>query len=213
MHAESVILDIDGTLWDSRQLLAQAYNDQLKEDGVSGYHITASRLRSLFGTPVTEMNDILFPELPLPVRRHLLDGWLKKTDEYLDKFGGAEIAYPNIRITVEALAKNHRVFIVSNGHATYPDLCARKLGFDHCLSGSLTFGETGLPKGQTILQLMEREKITSAAYVGDTQGDLIACRTAGIPFIWASYGFGTPEACDEKILDFTELLTLFKEDL
>ena len=39
---------------------------------------------------------------------------------------------------------------------------------------------------------MERNRITSAAYVGDTQGDLEAARLAGIPFVWAAYGFGNP---------------------
>ena len=213
MRAESLILDIDGTLWDSRHLLALAYNDQLAEDGIPGYHITAAMLRPLFGKPVTEINDTLFPELPEQQRRHLLEGWLKHTDEYLEAYGSAEIAYPNVRTTVEALAKRHRLFIVSNGHASYPEVCARKLGFADQLSGSLTFGQTGLPKGQTIRMLMEKHGIQSAAYIGDTQGDLEASRTAGIPFVWASYGFGTPKEYDARIQDLTELITLFGEDL
>lgn len=47
--------------------------------------------------------------------------------------------------------------------------------------------------------LMERNGIAEAAYVGDTQGDLEAARLAGIPFVWAAYGFGKPEAWEVRI--------------
>ena len=35
MNCEALILDIDGTLWDSRALVAEGYNIQLKEEGLS----------------------------------------------------------------------------------------------------------------------------------------------------------------------------------
>lgn len=40
MNYESLIFDIDGTLWDSRALVAEGYNIQLKRRGFPG---TASR--------------------------------------------------------------------------------------------------------------------------------------------------------------------------
>ena len=39
--------------------------------------------------------------------------------------------------------------------------------------------------------LAERNALDCAVYVGDTQGDLDSASAAGIPFIFASYGFGT----------------------
>ncbi len=38
---------------------------------------------------------------------------------------------------------------------------------------------------------MERNSLDRAVYVGDTQGDLDASDSAGVPFIHAAYGFGT----------------------
>ena len=55
---------------------------------------------------------------------------------------------------------------------------------------------------------MAEQKITDAAYVGDTQGDYEAALEAGIPFIWASYGFGTPAEYDARIDTFAGLLEL-----
>ena len=72
----------------------------------------------------------------------------------------------------------------------------------------MCFGDTGTSKGQTILRLMKEQNITSAAYVGDTQGDYEASVEAGIPFIWATYGFGEPERYDAKIDTFPQLLNL-----
>ena len=56
---------------------------------------------------------------------------------------------------------------------------------------------------------MERNRIPSAAYVGDTQGDLEAARLAGIPFVWAAYGFGNPEAWEARLEAFCQLTELF----
>ena len=55
---------------------------------------------------------------------------------------------------------------------------------------------------------MDRHHITDCAYVGDTQLDYEATQKAGIAFIWASYGFGTPERYDYKIDSFPDLLNL-----
>ena len=49
----------------------------------------------------------------------------------------------------------------------------------------LCFGETLVPKGETILMLMERNGLKEPVYIGDTQGDADACAYAGIPFIFA----------------------------
>ena len=35
MNYESLIFDIDGTLWDSRALVAEGYNIQLNKEGLS----------------------------------------------------------------------------------------------------------------------------------------------------------------------------------
>ena len=41
-----------------------------------------------------------------------------------------------------------------------------------------------------------------------TQGDLEACEEAGIPFIFAGFGFGAPARWDARIEKFADLLDL-----
>lgn len=212
MEAESLIFDIDGTLWDSRAILADAFHDALRDCGLRDLSVSAATFRPLFGTPLDALIRAVLPDFSPEEQQRVLARWLVRTDAHLENEAGPEIAYPNIRVTMEALAKKHRLFIVSNGHATYPGICARKLGFDHLIEGSLTFGETQAPKGETIRLLMQQHGIAGAAYIGDTQGDLEATQLAGIPFIWASYGFGAPRRWDAKILDFPELLTILEDE-
>ena len=49
MNFESLIFDIDGTLWDSRALVAEGYNIQLRAEGLGHLCVTAEDLKKLFG--------------------------------------------------------------------------------------------------------------------------------------------------------------------
>ena len=207
---ESIIFDIDGTLWDSRALVAEGYNIQLRKEGMADRCVTAETLRPLFGKVMTAIADALFPDLPPEERYPLMERCMATENRYLHE-SECRIGYPSVRETVEDLAKRHRLFIVSNSQQGYPELCMEKLGLTPCITGHLCFGDTGTDKGTTIRILMERYGITSAAYVGDTQGDMEATYAAGLPFVWADYGFGTPEKYDLRISAFEDLLTLERE--
>ncbi|MBO5129295.1 MAG: HAD family hydrolase [Oscillospiraceae bacterium] len=207
MEFESLIFDIDGTLWDSRALVAEGYNIQLRREGLQHLCTDAEELKPLFGLVMEDLADRLFASIPAPERYELTKRCMKTENEYLHE-NPCDIGYPGVRATLEKLKEKHRLFIVSNSNCGYPELCMGKLGIDHLFEGHLCFGDTGTPKGQTIRRLMERHGIASACYIGDTQGDMEASEAAGIPFIWAAYGFGNPERYAGRIDCMEELLTL-----
>lgn len=207
MNYESLIFDIDGTLWDSRALVAEGYNIQLNKEGLSRYCITAETLKPLFGRVMTEIADVLFADFPEKERYALMARCMETENRHLHE-NPCHIGYPGVRETMEELAKTHRLFIVSNSQQGYPELCISKLGLTGCITGHLCFGDTGTSKGKTIRTLMEKYNITSCAYIGDTQGDYEATVEAGVPFLWASYGFGTPAGYAGKIDSFEDLLKL-----
>ena len=207
MKLESLILDIDGTLWDSRALVAEGYRIQLEREGLAHLAVTAEDLRPLFGKVQDEIADVIFSSVPRPERYALMIRCMESEGELMRR-DPCRIGYPGIRETLEKLSEKYRLFIVSNSQQGYPQLCIQKLGLTSCIQGHLCHGDTGLSKGKTIRALMEKYNITDCAYVGDTQGDYEATLEAGIPFIWAAYGFGTPEGYAAKIDSFAELLTL-----
>ena len=207
MNYESLIFDIDGTLWDSRALVAEGYNLQLKDEGLEHLFVNAQQLKALFGKVMTEIADVIFAEIPLPERYALMERCMARENRYLQE-NPCAIGYPGVKETLIRLAEKHRLFIVSNSQRGYPELCIRKLGLGSCITACLCFGDTGTSKGKTIRTLMQRHNIRSCAYIGDTQGDYEATLEAGIPFIWASYGFGTPAGYGAKIDCISDLLTL-----
>ena len=207
MKYESLIFDIDGTLWDSRALVAEGYNIRLRSEGLEHLCVTAEDFLPLFGKVMTEIADVIFASIPEPERYALMERCMATENEYLHR-NPCRIGYPGIRETMEKLSKNYRLFIVSNSQRGYPELCIEKMELGDYISGHLCFGDTGAEKGVTIRRLMERHGIESAAYIGDTQGDLEAAEMAGIDFIFAAYGFGDPAHWTAKIQEFGELLEL-----
>lgn len=207
MKYESLIFDIDGTLWDSRAVVAEGYNIQLEKEGLERFFVDAERLKPLFGKVMTDIADELFGELPPEERYALMNRCMDTENEHLEKCD-RDIGYPGVKETLETLAKEHRLFIVSNAQCGYPELCMEKLGLGGLIQGHLCFGDTGTSKGKTIRRLMAEHGIESCAYIGDTQGDYEATLEAGVPFIWAAYGFGAPEGYAAKIEDIGQLLTL-----
>ena len=207
MEFESLIFDIDGTLWDSRAIVAEGYNRQLRAEGLAHLQVTVEDLTPLFGKVKEELAEALFALLPEEARNALIDRCMDSEREFLADMECA-MGYPNVRETLEALAKRHRLFIVSNCDRGYPELCMEKLGIGHLIEDHLCYGDTGTPKGETILRLMDTHRISSACYIGDTQGDANAARTAAIPFVYCTYGFGQVDAYWKKIDAFKDLLTL-----
>ena len=71
MNCESLIFDIDGTLWDSRQLVAEGYNIQLEREGLNHLFVNADILKPLFGKTMTEIADVLLASIDISERYDL----------------------------------------------------------------------------------------------------------------------------------------------
>ncbi len=208
MTAESLIFDIDGTLWDSRALVAEGYNIQLTRENLTHLFVTVDDLTPLFGKVMTEISDTLFASIPKPDRYELFQRCTDTETAHLLE-STKYIGYPKVKETLEKLAKKYRLFIVSNCQKGYPEACIEKLGLGELIQGHLCFGDTGTNKAGTIRRLMEQHNIESAVYIGDTQGDLEASEGAGIPFVFCTFGFGSPDHWDAKLEKFEDLTTLF----
>ncbi len=70
-------------------------------------------------------------------------------------------------------------------------------------------GRTGLSKGENIKLIIQRNNLKESIYVGDTLGDQKAAKEAGIPFVYARYGFGHVEDYDQAIDSLKELRDIF----
>ena len=65
MQYESLIFDIDGTLWDSRELVAEGFNVQLRAEGLDHLCVDAEFLKPLFGKVMTAIADVMLETIPV----------------------------------------------------------------------------------------------------------------------------------------------------
>jgi phosphoglycolate phosphatase len=204
---DAILLDIDGTLWDSTEVVTAAWKDILKDRPEIDVEITPQRLKGLFGKPVPEIAAILFPALSEAEQRQLIDECCRSEHDFLLETPGK--IFDGVVDTIRELAKRYKVCIVSNCEAGYIELVMDALKIRPFITDFECPGYTGLSKGENCRLVMERNHFTGGVYVGDTQGDADACAQAGIPFVFCKYGFGNVDRYDYAIDRFSDLLSLF----
>lgn len=206
---DSIIFDLDGTLWDSTTVVAPAWNAVLDKRTDIAFRATPDNLKKLFGRPLPVIAEIIFPELPGPEQQALIHKCNESEHEFLNKTSGE--LFPGVKETLETLSKTCPLFIVSNCEAGYIELFLEATGFAPYFKDHECPGNTGKYKAENIRLVMERNHLQHPVYVGDTQGDADASREAGIPFFFASYGFGAVDACDAEVTEFSQLPAVLKE--
>lgn len=205
---KGIIFDVDGTIWDATTNIAEAYNVVLKKENYQGEPITVERVRSVMGLVLEDIAERFFPELAYAERMALLEKCTTFECEYLQRHGGE--LYPLVEETIKELAQSYPIFIVSNCQDGYIESL-----FDVCEIGQYVkdyecSGRTGLPKGDNIKMIMERNHLEDAIYIGDTIKDQEACYEASIPFIYASFGFGEVLEYQDKIDGYEELVSVIQ---
>ena len=187
---KAVLFDLDGTLWHTCDVILPVWNDILKKHKETTKQITLEEMNSYMGKTVENsvaiVKECCAEQIPS----------LRKTGGHL---------YDNLESTLEILSKNYFLGIISNCQCGYIEafLFAHKL--EKYFSDFEMSGRTNLTKGENIKLVMERNGINNALYLGDTIGDQLAAKDAEIPFVFASYGFGTTENPEYTISSFDEL--------
>lgn len=204
---DSIIFDVDGTLWDSTDVVAKAWTDYLRQKEQIDLTITAGQLKTLFGKPLAEIAALVFPEYPENEQLRLIDGCCE-AEHALLHITGAPL-YEDLEKALQILSAQYPLYIVSNSQHGYIELFLEKTGFAKYFQGHLCNGDTGLDKGSNIRQIADQNGLKDPVYVGDTIGDFEACRKAGVPFVLAEYGFGEVSEPDMRISKPMDLITLF----
>ncbi|MGN0342770.1 MAG: HAD family hydrolase [Roseburia sp.] len=204
-----IIFDMDGTLWDSAQGVATAWNQVLKKWGIQRETLTEADIHSVMGKTMTVIADILFPMVGEQERGELLQECCHVENTYLSKNGG--ILYPELEETLQILGEKYPLYIVSNCQSGYIEAFLSYYRFTEYFADTECFGNNGKQKGENIALLAKRNELTEAVYVGDIQGDYDASVQAGVKFIHAAYGFGTVEQPVPKIDRFEELPAVVAE--
>lgn len=200
MKTDGIIFDIDGTIWDTTEVVAAAWNEGFKAGGAD-VAVNAGRLKSLFGRPLLDItktllfeNNISFTE---EYAQEILESLTAYELEYLQKYGAP--VYEGLEEALACLSGRYSLAVVSNCQAGYAELMLEKTGLGKYFEFTLCPDDTGRLKADNIIIAAERLGSCFPVYVGDTAMDQAACKECGVPFIHAAYGFGTAEAPEGTI--------------
>ena len=204
---DGIIFDVDGTVWNSTPIVEQAWNRALEEAGYSA-RVTAKRLQGLFGLPMDDIIADILPETDEFEREKFAPLCYKYEHDYLNENGG--IVYDGFEEMLKTLdKKGYPMYVVSNCQAGYIELMLEKTGFGKYIKDHICFGDNGKFKAENIRIIVKRNGLKNPVYVGDTQMDADACIEAGVPIVFAEYGFGTVKKPDHVIktpMELTQVL-------
>lgn len=211
---DGIILDVDGTIWDTTSIISKAWNAAIKSLCFDVPAADSKTLKGEFGKTMSDIADDLWPSLSESEKAALMAACLKYEKDALshlntqDGLNARDICFNSVIDTVKKLCKRVPFFIVSNCQKGYIEMVMEKTGITDCIKDYECYGNTGNGKAANIKLLIKRNGLKSPIYVGDTLGDAVSCKEAGILFVWASYGFGHNVNAKYKIDIFADIAKL-----
>ena len=207
---DAVIIDVDGTIWNTTGIVSVAWNKAINEWFPDCRKVTALDLQKEFGKTMEVIAYDLWPELSADERKILMAHCC--TEEQIGiKNNQIDISYTGVIETIKQLSQVINLFVVSNCQKGYIELMLEKTNLQSYIKDFECYGRTGKGKAENIMLLSSRNNLHNPLYVGDTLGDYEACKQAGVSFAWASYGFGKVPEANIKLTQFSDLKSLFSE--
>lgn len=203
---DSLIFDMDGTLWDATDSYVKCWQIALKKIGYPDI-INRPVLESVMGYEEKQLRAKLFAHYNDAQQTEILEAVKTSQDKHMETFGGQ--LYEGVSEGMEQLCKHYRLFMLSNcfPNTIYQFLNVTKLS--PFIEGHICYGENPVPKSENIKYLTTKYNLKSTAYVGDTNGDRTQAEFAAVPFVYMTYGFDKVDTFYKSFDKFTALADYF----
>jgi HAD superfamily hydrolase (TIGR01549 family) len=182
----AIVLDMDGTFLDSRELIYQAMNDVLAVRNVA---VTREEMAAVTGQPVQAMYRVLAPEHD-PAELELEH--LKHHEDHLDLLD----IYPEAHEVLAYLSQHYKLGIFTGfDKLTYERLDQFKLRpyFQSIVENTRYTKHKPDPEGLVLCMQELGVSPDTTVYVGDGITDMKAGKAAGVMMtIGITHGFGSP---------------------
>lgn len=204
---DSIIFDLDGTLWDASEATAAGWNVVLAKNGLSEFQVTADDIRKISGLPFDECVSKIFGHVEQIDCSSLEPFFDEEEKRFLESDGGK--LFEGVETGIRVLSNEFPLFLVSNCQSWYLQLFWNQFRIDQYFQGAACYGESGESKARMIREISDKHALKHPVYIGDTEGDQKASCEAGVPFGYASYGFGTADNPRVSFTSFEELVSWF----
>ena len=211
-HKKEVILlfDLDGTLWDSSQEVADSWNIILRKELPEMKELTKEDIMSVMGKTMEEIAKTVLAGFTGEDARKAFKTCEVYEIEYIAEHGAT--LFPDVRETLTQLRDlGYDMAVVSNCQTGYIDAFYQSMKMGELFCDMEEWGNTKKTKAENIRLVMERNHYEKAIYIGDTEKDESSAKEAGIAFVHAAYGFGGANAPDAVIHSIGELVKVAEE--
>lgn len=185
---DSIIFDLDGTLWNPTDAIWDVWEKTLKTLPDINHVPTKEEQAAVMGLSDDLLMKQLFPELDAKRAKEVFDICCAEENKVLSVTGGK--AYDGIAEALKKLSEKYPLSIVSNCNDGYIEAYLASMGTADYISDYESYGRTGKPKSENIKDVVLRNGYKNPLYVGDTVWDKQSAEAAGVPFAFAAYGFG-----------------------
>lgn len=204
----SVIFDLDGTLWDVTNSTLDSANIITKKYNLKG--ISKKTVCSGFGLNREESSKVYFPDLEPEKSLKLMDEISKINIENLKKKGGK--TSPSLKKVLDELIEKYDLYIVSNtSKLEYIQAFLNTSDTAKYFKEYIAASKLKITKADAIQKVIKDNNIKKAVYVGDTKLDLEAANASRIEFVQAKYGFGQDLKTEFYINELNELPKVLEE--
>lgn len=200
---DSILFDLDGTLWDAVKNITDIWNEGIKGHPAVDELLTEAKIRSIMGLTTKEIGQTLFPHATEAEQEELMIRCGEAEQRLLPHTGG--ILYPHLAETLKELKCAVPLFIVSNCDQGYIEAFLSYHQLTDYFTDFLCYGDTGRDKAENIRAIVKKHRCKAPVYIGDTEKDRLSAESAGIDFIHAAYGFGKVSKPSMEIREIQEL--------
>jgi len=203
---DSLIFDMDGTLWDALDLYVQSWNSGLRAEGIDR-EVSPELLSSLMGKDSSIVLNAILPDYSKEEQYRVYETINKHRAELVLSTGGT--MYDGVTEGLKILSEKYKLFIVSNCPEGMIVLFMKWANITNYIIDEMAYGFNNKPKHHNIKLLIEKHDLKSPVYVGDTEGDQIESDLAGVPFIFFTFGFGKTDKYALSFDDFKSFTDYF----
>lgn len=193
MSYRTVIFDLDGTLLDTLQDLADSANYALSVNALPQRSL--EEIRSFVGNGVAMLIHRALPEGTSEELEHKCFSDFRA--HYVLNMQNKTAPYPGILPLLRRLhAEGFQLAVVSNKFDdAVKDLCQSYFGSLFGAAIGESHGVSRKPAPDTVFKALQElgARAEDAVYVGDSDVDLLTARNAGLPCISVTWGFRTRE--------------------
>jgi phosphoglycolate phosphatase len=214
LDAGALVLDLDGTLVNSKDDIADSLNWTFEQVGYDPLPMKV--IEGFVGNGI----------MPLVKRAVTAAGHPERYDDVLSKFRERYYnhlldktrLFDGVMDTLESLSSNRKMAVVSNKPGNMTHKIIRELGLGKFFNGQVYGGDSlpvKKPDPSAILMIAARYNVPSSriAVVGDSSVDIMAGKNAGALTVGVTYGFRSVEELEDAhpdalINNFGDLLKI-----